>query len=115
MPQLDQLINAMVKHKAEALILQHGQKPALLMDGTQRSIVKTALAAAQVSQLVAAIAPGEERVTVAGGGKSSFVYELAGSLFHVKVSAGPKVVIRTAIPRAEAEPPAPGRPSSRSR
>ena len=83
MPQLDQLIHAMVKHNAEALILQHGQKPALLMDGTERSIVKTALAAAQISQLVAEIAPGEERGSVADGGDSSFTYELAGSPFHI--------------------------------
>ena len=101
MPQLDQLIHAMVKHTAEALILQHGQKPALLMDGMQRSVVKTALAAAQISKLVAEIAPGEERVTVSGGGETSFVYELAGSPFHVKVDAGPKVVIRAATPSAE--------------
>ena len=107
MPQLDQLINAMVKHKAEALILQPGQKPSLLMDGTERSIVKTALAAPQISQLVVEIAPDEERARVAAGSNSSFTYEMAGSPFQVQVSVGPKVVIRAGIPCAEPEPTPP--------
>jgi twitching motility protein PilT len=107
MPQLDQLINAMVRHKAEALILEDGQKPALLMDGTERSIVKTALAAAQISQLIAEIAPGKERLTLAGGGESNFTYELAARPFDVEVSPGPKVVIRTAKPQVQVEPTTP--------
>ena len=107
MPQLDQLINAMIRHNAEALILQHGQKPALLMEGTERPIVKKALAAAQISKLVVEIAPGEEREAVAGGGTSSFTYELAGSPFHIDVSEGPKVVIRTGVAEPECAAPAP--------
>ena len=111
MPQLDQLIQILVKHNAEALILQSGQKPALLMDGAERSIVKTALAGGQVSQLAAEIAPAEERGTVAGGGSSSFTYEMAGSPFQVEVEIGPKVVIRAATANAPAPTPTPAEPA----
>ncbi len=41
MAQLDQIIDALIKHKADALALAQGQKPALLLGGTTRPVTKT--------------------------------------------------------------------------
>jgi hypothetical protein len=78
MAQLDQLIDAMLSHRAEALLLRTGSKPCLLLDGAERTIVKTPLNAAQVSRLTAEIAPSEHRSTVAGGRAASFTYDRGG-------------------------------------
>ena len=82
MAQLDQLINAMIKHGAEALVLLNNQKPTLVMEGTERPIVKTPLGAGQINQLVAQIAPGDQ---LAEGQAGNFRYELAGALFDVQL------------------------------
>jgi len=112
MAQLDQLINAMLQHKAEALVLQPGQRPSLLLDGTERPVVKSTLTAAHVSRLTAEIAPTEHRPAVEAGGVATFSYDLAGSTVNVEVSHGPKAVVRPApvatvasvVPAAADEP-----------
>jgi len=96
--QLDQLIEAMFEHQAEALVLQPGQRPSLLLAGTERPIVKSALVAAHVSRLAAEIAPSDQRAAVAAGGVASFDYKLGGQTVKVEVSAGPKAVIRASSP-----------------
>jgi twitching motility protein PilT len=101
MARLDQLISAMLQHGAEALVLEPGHKPSLLMNGSERPIVKSTLTAAHVTQLAAEIAPAEHRPTVAAGGLTSFVYELGGQTIDVEMTEGPKAVIR---PRAAASP-----------
>lgn len=101
MAQLDQLIEAMLQHSAEALVLQRDHKPCLLMGGAERPIVKTALAADHVSRLAAEIAPGEQSAAIAGGGTGSFAYVVNGSTVQVEITAGPKAVIRPGPPVTE--------------
>jgi twitching motility protein PilT len=110
MARLDQLIAAMFQHDAEALVLRPGSKPSLLMDGSERPIVKSTLAASHVAQLTAEIAPGEHRSAIAAGGVASFVYELDGRRVDVEVSEGPQAIVRpgavaTTPSPAAAEPP----------
>jgi twitching motility protein PilT len=102
MARLDQLINAMLQHGAEALVLQPGHKPSLLMNGSERPIVKSALTPTHVSQLAAEIAPAEHRPTVEAGGVTSFAYEVGGRRVDVEMSEGPRAIIRpgTAAPPA---------------
>ena len=101
MAQLDQIINALIKHKADALALAQGQKPALLLGGTTRPVTKTPLDGAQVSRLVAEIAPEDQQSTVASGGEADFVYTCGGTTVQVEVRRGPRVVIRPASGTAQ--------------
>ena len=94
MAQLDQLINAMLQHSAEALVLQPGQKPSLLINGAQRPIVKSVLTAAHVSRLTAEIAPDEHRAAVAAGGQATFDYTVGGKTVRIEVSPGPEARFR---------------------
>jgi twitching motility protein PilT len=110
MARLDQLIKAMLQHGAEALVLQPGHKPSLLMNGSERAIVKSVLTAAHVSQLAAEIAPAEQRPIVEAGGVTSFVYELGGNLVEVEISEGPKAVARPGV--AASPQPIPAEPAA---
>jgi twitching motility protein PilT len=106
MAQLDQLIDAMLAHQAEALLLRSGRKPCLLLDGAERTIVKTPLNASQLSRLTAEIAPSEHRSTVAQGGVASFAYDRGGQTVQVEVGEGPQVRVRPAKAAIATPPPA---------
>jgi twitching motility protein PilT len=109
MAHLDQLIGAMLQHNAESLILSDGERPALVLGGSPRPVVRTALQAAQVTRLVEEIAPADQRNAVAAGLEVSFGYSYEGRDVQVEVAAGPRVVIRAAggpdpIPLSPATP-----------
>jgi twitching motility protein PilT len=104
MAQLDQLISAMLQHEAEALVLQPGQKPSLVLGGTERPIVKSALTAAHVSRLTAEIAPADQRAAVAAGDETSFNYAVGGRMVRVQLAPGSAVRV---TPHAPAPPAAP--------
>jgi len=106
MAQLDQLIDAMLTHQAEALLLRSGHKPCLLIDGAERTIVKTPLNAQQVSRLTAEIAPSEHRSTVTQGGVVSFAYDRGGQTVQVEVGEGSHVRVQPAQAAVAAPPPA---------
>jgi twitching motility protein PilT len=110
MARLDQLINAMLQHSAEALVLEPGHKPSLLMNGSERPIVKSTLTAAHVLQLAAEIAPPDHRPIVEAGGLTSFVYELGGQRIDVEMTEGPKAVIR--LGTAPSPAPVPAEPAA---
>jgi twitching motility protein PilT len=104
MARLDQLIDAMLQHGAEALVLQPGQRPSLLLDGALRPIVKSALTAANISRLAAEIAPSEHRPAIDAGGAAAFAYDVGGRGVQVEVSPGPEATVRPAE-TASAKPP----------
>jgi len=93
MAQLDQLIGALAKHEAEALVLQDGQKPALILKGTRRPIVNSALSAAQAARLVAEIVPPSERANLASGTAVNFNYVSDGVTVAVDAPATGTVTI----------------------
>jgi twitching motility protein PilT len=103
MSQLDRLIDAMVQHAAEALVLAAGQQPALSKAGAQRPIVKNVLDAEQVTRLLAEVAPAAEREALALGQTADFVYLQGDRSVRIEVAPGPQAVIRV-VPDA---PPAP--------
>ncbi len=110
MAQLDALIGALVKHRAEALELADGQKPALVLGGARRPIVNSTLSAAQVSRLVAEIAPPDQRPALTAGEAVSFVYASDGARVSVEAGgSGPVTIrIRDDVPAVPASPaPAP--------
>ena len=107
MAQLDQLIDAMLTHKAEALLLRAGSKPCLLLDGAERTIVKTPLNASQISRLAAEIAPSEQRSTVGAGGVASFAYDRGGRTVQVEIGEGPQLRVRPQTAAVAAPPPEP--------
>jgi twitching motility protein PilT len=84
MAQLDRLIEAMIKNGAQALLLEPGHKPALLVGGARRPIVATPLQAQQVARLLAEIAPQAERAGVAGGQAACFTYATDGATVSVE-------------------------------
>ena len=96
MARLDQLIGAMFKHSAEALVLADGRQPALSLDGTARPIVKKRLDASQVALLLSEIAPEGHLAAVAAGEATTFVYNGAGNAVTVEVGPGSRAVIREA-------------------
>jgi len=104
MAQLDQLIKAMLQHEAQALVLQPGQKPSLLLDGSERPIVKSALTAAHVARLTAEIAPEDQRATVANGSPTRFDYVIEGKTVTVAMSVGPAVQVRPVAPAPPSPP-----------
>ena len=106
MPQLDRLIEALIKHRAEALVLEEGQKPSLLMAGSRRPIVATPLSAGQVAGLVAEIASQEDRQALAAGRPVAFSYAPDGTTVQVESRGSQEVVIRI----SDGEP-APASPS----
>jgi len=67
MAKLDQLIDALVKHSAESLVLNEGTKPALIINGSSRPIVKTELDISQMRQLAAEVTPSHQRDDVMAG------------------------------------------------
>ncbi len=93
MAQIDQLIGALAQHGAEALVLQDGQKPALLLKGSRRPIVNSALSAAQAARLVAEIAPASQRATLASGQAVNFTYVSDGVTVAVDAPATGTVTI----------------------
>ena len=105
MPQLDRLIGALVKYDAEALLLRDGDRPALLIGGTTRPIVNTALTDAQLLALLQEIAPDEHREALGSGRDFAFVYAGDGATVDVRSAAsGGAVIRRSAAPAAT--PPA---------
>jgi len=86
MAQIDRLIGALVQHSADALILEDGQKPALLLQGSRRPIVNTALTADQMARLIGEIAPAPQRQALEAGQAVSFRYVSDGTAVAV---AGP--------------------------
>ncbi|MCZ6650605.1 MAG: type IV pilus twitching motility protein PilT [Acidobacteria bacterium] len=96
MAQLDQLIGALAQHGGEALVLQDGQKPALILKGTRRPIVNSALSAAQAARLVAEIAPASQRPSLASGKAVSFTYVSDGVTVAVDAPATGTVTITMA-------------------
>jgi len=93
MAQLDRLMGALAQHGAEALVLEDGQNPALLLQGTRRPIVNTALTAAQAARLVAEIAPPAQRPGLAAGQAVNFTYVSDGVTYVVDVPAAGAVTI----------------------
>ena len=73
MARLDQLIDALVKHSAESLVLTEGTKPALIMGGKSRPIVKTALDITQLRQLVVEVTPSHRQDEVMAGQEMTFI------------------------------------------
>jgi twitching motility protein PilT len=102
MAQLDQLIGAMFRHSAEAVMLAEGEKPALVIDGSARPVAKQSLDASQVLRLVAEVAPATHRERVDAGIATRFAYEGAGTTVEIELEDGPRVTIRPA--RAERAP-----------
>jgi twitching motility protein PilT len=113
MARLDQLIGALVKHSAEYLVLADGSKPALVIDGTPRPIVKNQLDINQVRQLVVEVTPADQKDAVLSGQETTFLYGGGDAPVNVSVTPG-EVVIRlyqadtpVAPPPAAAAPPIP--------
>lgn len=96
MAQLDQLIGALAKHGAEALVLQDGQKPSLILQGARRPIVNSALTAVQTARLVAEIAPEAQRASLAAGQAVNFTYVSDGVTFAVDAPSTGTVTITMA-------------------
>ena len=94
MPQLNRLIGALVKHRAEALILEDGKKPTLLMGGAQRPIVATPVTAAQMTHLVSEIAPQKYHAALDAGQPVAFSYVSDGATVRVESSKAQGVVVR---------------------
>jgi len=103
MARLDQLIGALVKHSAESLVLAEDTKPALVIDGTPRPIVKSQLDINQVRQLVVEVTPADRRDAVLSGEATTFIYGGADAPVNVAVTPS-EVVIRLC---RGAAPPAP--------
>jgi twitching motility protein PilT len=104
MPQLDPLIGALVKHSAEALVLDQGAQPSLLVGGEARPVAKAMLMASQLTRLLGEIAPPDRREAVGAGQATVFDYSVDGITVRVEVSRGPRAVIRRA--EAALAPPA---------
>jgi len=96
MAQLDRLMSALAQHGAEALVLQDGQKPALILEGTRRPIVNSALSAAQAARLVGEIAPAPQRAKLVSGQAVNFTYVSDGVTFAVEAPANGTVTITMA-------------------
>ena len=101
MAQLDPLIGALVKHGAEALILQHGEKPVLLLSGSRRPIVATALTGQQVARLLAEISPADQRGAAATGQPVRFTYLTDGVVVEVDSDGTREATIRISEPEAD--------------
>jgi twitching motility protein PilT len=83
MAQIDRLIGALIQHSAEALILEDGQKPALMLEGSRRPIVNAALTSAQMARLIGEIAPAPQRQAMGAGQAVSFSYISDGTSVEV--------------------------------
>ena len=105
MARLDQLIDALVKHSAQSLVLTEGTKPSLIIDGQSRPIVKTALDISQLRQLAAEVTPSHLRDDVMAGNELTFVYGGASIPMNVEIKAT-EVILRP-FDSAAPEPPAP--------
>jgi len=111
MARLDQLIDALVKHSAESLVLTEGTKPALIIDGQSRPIVKTPLDITQLRQLAAEVTPSHRQDAVLAGNEMTFIYGGASAPMQVEIRAT-EVTLRPlgappepAIPAEAAAPP----------
>jgi twitching motility protein PilT len=85
MARLDQLISALVKHAAESLVLTEDTKPALIIEGQARAIVKSPLDLHQMRQLAAEITPPHQRESVLAGETMRFVYRGASVPVNVEI------------------------------
>jgi twitching motility protein PilT len=97
MSQLQRLIEAMLQHRADALVVTPGERPVLVIGGVPRPVGSTAPDAAQVASLVQEIAPPGQREAVTRG-EASFSHGQAGRTVRVSWSDG-RVEIR-AVPDA---------------
>lgn len=105
MARIDQLIAAMNEHSASALSVAEGQRPSLNIAGTEHTVTKQVLDAAQVTGLLIEIAPDESRSAIRTGLGTSFVYSGAGDPVQVEISPGPRAVLKP-IAEGTADPPA---------
>ena len=105
MARLDQLIDALVKHSAESLVLTEGAKPALIIDGSSRPIVKTAVDISQMRQLAAEVTPSHLQDEVLAGNELNFIYGGASMPMRVEIKAT-EVILRP-LDAAAAEPAPP--------
>jgi twitching motility protein PilT len=104
MAQLDPLIGALVKHGAEALVLQYGEKPSLVLSGARRPIVATPLTGQQVARLLAEISPADQRGAAATGQPVRFTYLTDGVVVEVDSDGTREATIRIFEPEADAVP-----------
>ena len=111
MAQIDRLIEALIKHGAEALVLEPDQKPSLRLGGTLRPIVTTGLSAPQIARLVAEIAPAAQRGALTAGNETSFPHVVGGTEVLVQVGAGGAVQVRRDGAGAEARTAPPAAPA----
>jgi len=65
--RIDQLIAAMIEHSASALSVAEGQRPSLNIVGTEHTVAKQVLDAAQLTGLLIEIAPDESRSALQTG------------------------------------------------
>ncbi len=104
MARIDQLIAAMNEHSASALSVAEGQRPSLNIAGTEHTVAKQVLDAAQVTGLLIEIAPAESRSALRTGLGTSFVYSGAGDPVQVEISPGPRAVLKP-MAAGTADPP----------
>jgi twitching motility protein PilT len=107
MAHIDRLISVLVDKHADALTLQAGERPALVMAGDPHAVSSTVLKPEHVAQLVAEIAPDENRSSIAAGKPAKFTYNFAGTTVSVEFAAESGAVIRSAAGAgATSAPPA---------
>ena len=106
MAQLDRLIEILFRHGADALHLARERKAWLAVGTSERAVVKTPMAGAQIRALVAEIAPDAGRRALAADESATFEYACQAGKVVVEVAPGPRIAIRP-FPVTTSEPPVP--------
>ena len=85
MPQLDPLLQAVVERSGSELLLAEGQRPSILISGSERPVSQRSLTRPQIVLLLAELSSQIDRDRLASGVSLEFNYALNGEDFECAV------------------------------